>query len=130
MHRASRPSATPSGDCAAASARSASCARAPAQHVSFSSREGQEPLEPGMQDRLSWIAQLTARLDAPGLKPGGQILMPVAGTGGEVQHWVFTLIERDEAGRWHLRREPEGPFDTPPRSGRCRRRRTGRSGCA
>ena len=81
-------------------------------HVSFSRREGQEPLEPGMQDRLSWIAQLTARLDAPGLKPGGQILMPVAGTGGEVQHWVFTLIERDEAGRWHLRREPEGPFDT------------------
>ena len=81
-------------------------------HVSFSSREGQAPLEPGMQDRLSWIAQLTARLDAPGLKPGGQILMPVAGTGGEVQHWVFTLIERDEAGRWHLRREPEGPFDT------------------
>ncbi|WP_217694718.1 DUF3108 domain-containing protein [Sphaerotilus natans] len=81
-------------------------------HVSFSSREGQAPLEAGMQDRLSWIAQLTARLDAPGLSPGGRIVMPVASTGGEVQHWVFTLIERDEAGRWHLRREPDGPFDT------------------
>jgi hypothetical protein len=81
-------------------------------HVSFSGREGREPLEPGTQDRLSWIAQLTARLDAPGLTPGAHLVMPVASTGGEVQHWVFTLIERDEAGRWHLRREPEGPFDT------------------
>jgi hypothetical protein len=80
--------------------------------ILFSAREGEAPLEPGAQDRLSWIAQLTARLDAPGQAPGDRIVMPVAGVGGEVQHWVFTLLDRDEAGRWHLRREPDGPHDT------------------
>ena len=52
-------------------------------YVSFSSREGQSRSEPGMQDRLSWIAQPDRAARCPWPEAGRQILMPVAGTGGE-----------------------------------------------
>lgn len=80
--------------------------------VLFSAREGESPLQPGTQDRLSWIAQLAAWIERPGRTAGTQLTLPVAGVGGEVHDWTFTLIDRDEAGRWHLRREPDGPHDT------------------
>ena len=83
--------------------------------ILFSAREGEAPLTPGAQDRLSWIAQLATRLAAPPAgdwHDGSQIAMDVAGVGGDVQRWVFTLLDRTADGLWHLRREPEEPNDT------------------
>lgn len=83
--------------------------------ILFSARVGQEPLNPGAQDRLSWIAQLATRMAAPPDGPwrsGQRIEMDVASTGGDVQHWVFTVLGQDSAGLWQLRREPDSPHDT------------------
>jgi hypothetical protein len=83
--------------------------------ILFSAREGNEPLNPGAQDRLSWIAQLATRLAAPPSgewRAGERIEMDVASTGGDVQRWVFTVQDQDSGGLWHLRREPDSPQDT------------------
>lgn len=83
--------------------------------ILFSAREGDEPLRPGAQDRLSWIAQLAARLAAPSAvdwRAGSKIEMDVASTGGDVQRWVFTVQGADSTGLLHLRREPDSPHDT------------------
>lgn len=83
--------------------------------ILFSAREGQEPLTPGAQDRLSWIAQLATRMASPpsgDWRAGQQLAMDVASTGGDVQRWVFTLLGQDAAGLWQLRREPDSPHDT------------------
>jgi hypothetical protein len=83
--------------------------------ILFSAREGQEPLTPGAQDRLSWIAQLATRMASPPAgewRPGSSLDMDVASTGGDVQHWVFTVQGQDSAGLWQLRREPDSPHDT------------------
>ncbi len=83
--------------------------------ILFSARTGQAPLTPGAQDRLSWIAQLATRMAAPPDGPwrsGQRIEMDVASTGGDVQHWVFTVLGQDSAGLWQLRREPDSPHDT------------------
>jgi hypothetical protein len=83
--------------------------------ILFSVREGQEPLTPGAQDRLSWIAQLATRMASPPAgewRAGSHIDMDVASTGGDVQRWVFTVQGQDSTGMWQLRREPDGPHDT------------------
>jgi hypothetical protein len=83
--------------------------------IFFSAREGTEPLRPGAQDRLSWIAQLAARMAASPAgdwRPGNRLEMDVASTGGDVQRWVFTVQGRDSTGLWQLHREPDGPHDT------------------
>lgn len=83
--------------------------------IAFSAREGTEPLRPGAQDRLSWIAQLAARMAAPPAgdwRPGSRLEMDVASTGGDVQRWIFTVQGRDGSGLWQLRREPDAPTDT------------------
>lgn len=83
--------------------------------IQFSAREGNEPLRAGAQDRVSWIAQLVGRLGARApadWTPGSRIEMDVASVGGDVQHWVFTIIGRDSDNQWHLRREADGPRDT------------------
>jgi hypothetical protein len=83
--------------------------------ILFSARTGDEPLHPGAQDRLSWIAQLATRMAAPmagDWRPGSRIEMDVASTGGDVQRWVFTVQGQDSAGLWQLRREPDSPHDT------------------
>jgi len=83
--------------------------------ILFSAREGDEPLRPGAQDRLSWITQLATRMASPPggeWRPGSSLAMDVASTGGDVQRWVFTIEGRDSSGLWHLRREPDSPRDT------------------
>jgi hypothetical protein len=83
--------------------------------ILFSAREGDEPLHPGAQDRLSWIAQLATRMAAPPAgewRAGSSIEMDVASTGGDVQRWVFTVQGQDSTGLWQLRREPDSPHDT------------------
>jgi hypothetical protein len=89
-----------------------------AAELRFSGRSVARALEPGTQDRLSWLVQLALRLagavqdaapDAPGAP---SIEMAVASVGGDVQHWVFTLLGREPDGLLHLRRESTGPYET------------------
>jgi Protein of unknown function (DUF3108) len=89
--------------------------------VTFSGPQLQHPLVPGMQDRASWMLQLGAIVAAnPALaQPGAQVPMVVATARGDVETWVFTVVEVVEltlpAGlvpaALHLRREPRRPFD-------------------
>jgi Protein of unknown function (DUF3108) len=86
-----------------------------APRILFSAREGQAPLTPGAQDRLSWIAQLATYMAAPPSgewRAGQQLDMDVASTSGDVQRWIFTIMGKDSAGLWLLRREPDSPHDT------------------
>lgn len=86
-----------------------------APRLSFSGRTDSLPLQPGTQDRLSWMAQLAARLAAGGATPparGSQIHMDVASVSGDVQPWSFILQDADPAGLWHWRRESDDPHDT------------------
>lgn len=81
----------------------------------FSNNASPRPLQAGTQDRLSWLVQLATRLAGwpGGLPPDGEHLaLDVAAVGGDVQHWVFTVVGHDEQGRLHLRREAEDAFDT------------------
>ncbi len=87
-----------------------------APRLSFSSRTDSLPLRPGTQDRLSWMAQLAARLAArPGHGSpvlGSQIQMDVASVSGDVQPWTFILQDASPDGLWHWRRESDDPHDT------------------
>ncbi len=89
--------------------------------VTFSGPQQQHPVVPGMQDRASWMLQLSAIVAAnPTLaQQGGQVPMMVVSTRGEAEVWVFTVVEVADltlpAGvvpaALHLRREPRRPFD-------------------
>ena len=63
-----------------------------AGRITFSGPQLQLPLLPGAQDRLSWMLQLPAVLEAePALRvPGSEVLIFVAGTRGDGQVWTFT----------------------------------------
>jgi len=79
-------------------------------------------LAPGAQDRLSWMLQLPAVLEAePALRDvGSEVLMVVAGTRGDTELWAFTVQGRATvdtpagpvADALHLRRLPRRPYDT------------------
>lgn len=86
--------------------------------VSYSGPKLVHPLHPGLQDRLSWLPQLAAVVDAePGLwRPGTQIVLAVTGTRGDLDHWRFEVREPDTgapagAAGPRLVREPERPYD-------------------
>lgn len=74
------------------------------------------PLPVGAQDRLSWMLQLPAILEAnPALRrPGSEITLPVTGSRGGAVPWTFvvqgreplTLIDGRVADALHLRRAP------------------------
>lgn len=90
--------------------------------ITFSGPRTEYALRAGAQDRLSWMIQLPAIVEAdPALaQPGARITLFVAGTRGDAEDWVFDVIGRDHvelpAGRvddaLHLRREPQRPYDT------------------
>jgi hypothetical protein len=91
--------------------------------ITFSARAGEAPWVAGVQDRLSWMMQLSAIAAGwPGHGPqvGDSISLHVAGPGGEVQHWVFSVVEAPppwggapaRAGPLRLVREPSGTYDT------------------
>ena len=79
-------------------------------------------LLPGAQDRLSFMLQLSAIVDAAPAKygVGAQIALFVTGARGDADVWTFTVESVDTisvpAGRvpgaLHLRREPRKPYDT------------------
>lgn len=90
--------------------------------ITFSGPQIEYPLLPGAQDRLSWMLQLAAIVEAAPLKygPGAHISLFVAGARGDGDVWTFT-VEASEAldlpaGRvadaLRLRREPRKPYDT------------------
>jgi hypothetical protein len=59
--------------------------------VSFSASSGRQALVAGTQDRLSWLVQLAAVLEAEPVRRevGATILLPVAGSRGELEVWVL-----------------------------------------
>jgi hypothetical protein len=93
-----------------------------AGRITFSGPQLQYPLLPGAQDRLSWMLQLPAVLEAgPALRePGSEVLIFVAGTRGDGQVWTFTVQGRHDleastgsvTGALHLRRAAARPYDS------------------
>ncbi|HSI57391.1 MAG TPA: DUF3108 domain-containing protein [Ideonella sp.] len=90
------------------------------QLISFSGPSRVEPLLRGAQDRLSWLIQLAAVVQAQRatLKEGDTLRFQVASPRGDVDEWVFTLMgiaPLEVAGmRWgalKLVREPQRPYD-------------------
>jgi Protein of unknown function (DUF3108) len=89
--------------------------------VTFSGPQQQYPVVPGMQDRASWMLQLSAIVAAnPTLAQlGGQVPMMVVSPRGEAEVWVFTVVDVADLtlpggvvpAALHLRREPRRPFD-------------------
>lgn len=90
--------------------------------ISFSGPQLTHTLQPGAQDRLSWMLQLPAILQAnPALSaPGAQISLWVASTRGESDVWSFTVQNSEmldlPGGRvdaaLRLLRRPLRPYDT------------------
>lgn len=90
--------------------------------IRFSGPTLQLPLLPGVQDRVSWMLQLAAIVQAdPTLgTEGARVSMWVVGPRGEADVWTFTvqgrsaleLPERRVEDALHWVREPERPYDT------------------
>jgi len=93
-----------------------------ARKISFSGTEVEYPLVAGAQDRLSWMLQLAAILEAgPERRAAGEkVSMFVAGARGDGDVWTFTVqgVETLDLagvplpGTLSLRREPRKPYDT------------------
>jgi hypothetical protein len=93
-----------------------------AGRITFSGPQLEYPLLPGAQDRLSWMLQLPAVLEADAAlrEPGSEVLIFVAGARGDGQVWTFTVQGRHDleapaglvAGALHLRRAATRPYDT------------------
>lgn len=79
------------------------------------------PWPPGGQDRLSWLLQLAAVLqaDATLAHPGARVLLPVAGPRGPATAWVFTvrgpeavtLADGRQVDGLALQRTAQHPYD-------------------
>jgi hypothetical protein len=93
-----------------------------AGHITFSGPQAVYRLRAGAQDRLSWMIQLPAILqaDASLARPGAQVSLFVAGTNGHAEVWQFEVLGRealqlpagDVPQALSLRREPTRPYDT------------------
>jgi Protein of unknown function (DUF3108) len=93
-----------------------------AGRITFSGPQASYALRPGAQDRLSWMIQLPAIIEADAAlaREGAGITLFVAGTRGDAEAWRFEVQGREAlslpAGDvpqalW-LRREPTRPYDT------------------
>jgi len=90
--------------------------------ITFSGPQLEFPLLPGAQDRLSWLLQLAAVLEAnPALAgAGSEVTLFVAGPRGDAGLWTFNSQGSETAelpagaisGAVHLRRSGERPYDT------------------
>lgn len=90
--------------------------------ISWSTSTAEAPLLAGAQDRVSWIVQLAAIVEADPVRfePGQRVVMQVAGARGDVDAWVFGVVAREKVelqggkveSALRLRREPRKPFDT------------------
>jgi hypothetical protein len=59
--------------------------------ISYSGSHGEVPLPAGAQDRLSWMIQIGAVLNAEPqhAEPGGSVVFFVTGSRGDAEPWVF-----------------------------------------
>ena len=89
--------------------------------ITFSGSSTEFPLRDGVQDRLSWMAQLGAILAAePRLRGvGAKVAMVVAGANGDASVWAFdcVAVESVATGAGAVSalkfvREPREPYDT------------------
>ncbi|CAN5918117.1 hypothetical protein BH11PSE8_BH11PSE8_26130 [soil metagenome] len=89
--------------------------------ITFSGPSDEFPLWPGVQDRLSWMIQLSAivQADAKLAQPGAKVAMHVVGARADAGTWVFRCVAResvDAAGvavqAAKFVREPRNPYDT------------------
>jgi hypothetical protein len=89
--------------------------------ITFSGPATEYPLLPGSQDRLSWMIQLGAILNAEPQRasPGAKVSMFVAGARGEADVWIFRFEDREDvaaegatAHAVKFTREPRRPYDT------------------
>ncbi len=90
--------------------------------ISFSGPTHEFALLPGAQDRLSWLVQLAAVLEAePALAEAGrELALFVAGPRGDGARWTFTshglqsvaLADGSTREALRLQREPQRPYDT------------------
>jgi hypothetical protein len=89
--------------------------------VSYSGPTGQAALVAGAQDRLSWMVQVLAivqaRVDGP-LAPGdapkelpSRLPIWVAGPQGDGGDWWFEVHRLPDTGCWHFRRRAERRYD-------------------
>ncbi len=93
-----------------------------AQRITFSGPQVEYPLVAGAQDRLSWMIQLPAIVEAnPSLaRTGARVTLFVVGTRGDAEAWHFEVQGRqalelpagDVADALHLLREAQRPYDT------------------
>lgn len=89
--------------------------------ISFSGPSDEFPLWPGVQDRLSWMIQLSAivQADAKLMQPGAKVAMHVVGARADAGVWVFRCMARESVNAAGATvqavkfvREPRGPYDT------------------
>ncbi len=68
-----------------------------AGRISFSGPQVEYPLWPGAQDRLSWMIQLPAivEADAAMSRPGAVVTLFVVGTRGDAQAWRFQVQDSE-----------------------------------
>lgn len=92
------------------------------RRITYSGSATEQPLAAGTQDRLSWMVQLSAIVQAAPQRfgPGSRITLPVSGARGDLDLWSFSVQARQTvdtpAGRVEralmLVREPRRPYDT------------------
>jgi Protein of unknown function (DUF3108) len=89
--------------------------------ISYSGPSVRHPLPAGAQDRLSWIVQLSAILQARSSapRPGESVVVFVSGARGDADAWVFTVVGAEQVDGTQgavdalkLVREPRRPYDT------------------
>lgn len=90
--------------------------------ISYSSATHEVPLAPGAQDRLSWMVQLSAIVEAAGgrVTPGERFSMQVTGARGDADVWTFVAGAREDlelpigrvARTVMFSRAPRKPHDT------------------
>jgi hypothetical protein len=90
--------------------------------ITFSGPPAQYPLVAGAQDRLTWMVQLPAILQAnPALAvAGAQVPLFVVGARGDAEAWVFQVLDWETVDlpdgsslqALHLKREPRRAYDT------------------
>jgi hypothetical protein len=85
--------------------------------VTFSGPTHELPLLPGVQDRLSWLLQLPAVIDAAPERfgPGARVTLMVVGARGGADVWTFGVAGADRVGdtpALKLLREARRPRET------------------
>ena len=85
-----------------------------AGRITYSGPQITHPLPPGAQDRLSWMVQLPAIIDADPARfaaAGTRVPIFISGARGDAGVWIF-VVEGLQTQGLRLTREPRRPYDT------------------